>query len=123
MATLVPPAPCVGVGRLPARTPCGYGSAMVFRRARASSRRAGRGAPEAADPAAVPAPDDEDVRLLVGSALFDPGFYAAAAGCSPAPERAARHYLAHAQRRGLWPHPLFCPERVVSRAKGRVGDA
>ena len=109
---------------------------MVFDRARATSRRATRKAarlarePEQAPPtpssAGSDGPDgsgEDDVRLLLGSALFDPAFYAAAAGCASTPERAARHYLAHARRRGLWPHPLFCPERVAARAKGRVGEA
>jgi GT2 family glycosyltransferase len=67
--------------------------------------------------------DDAVVALLVSSPLFDPDWYASIAGCSAAPDRAARHYLRHARRRGLWPHPLFVPERVAGRAATRIGEA
>ena len=66
---------------------------------------------------------DAAVRLLVSSPLFDAAWYAEIAGCSSDPDRAARHYLRHGRRRGLWPHPLFVPERVASRAASKVGVA
>ena len=67
--------------------------------------------------------DNASVRLLQSSPLFDAVWYARIAGCSNEPEAAARHYLRHGRRRGLWPHPLFVPERVASRAAARVGEA
>ena len=67
--------------------------------------------------------DGAAVALLVSSPLFDADWYATIAGCSCEPDRAARHYLRHGRRRGLWPHPLFVPERVAGRASARLGGA
>src|SRR6478672_1482504 len=104
---------------------------MVKEQALARSRRALRraadrlrapGEPDGpADPGVGPDPDD--VRLLLESPLFDAHWYAGVARCSTDSERAARHYLRHGTRRGLWPHPLFVPERVAARAADAVGDA
>ena len=55
--------------------------------------------------------------------LFDAAWYAETAGCSTVPIEAARHYLRHGARRGLWPHPLFVPHHVAVRAPEAVGDA
>jgi GT2 family glycosyltransferase len=99
-------------------------SRRVLRRAagrlRGPGEQEGPGGPAAAADAG---PDPDDVRLLLESVLFDPGWYAAAARCSTDPERAARHYLRQGTRRGLWPHPLFVPERVAARAAEAVGES
>ena len=103
---------------------------MVKEQALARSRRAlrraagkVRGADTGPEHEPEETPATDDVRLLLDTPLVDADWYAGVTGCSTEPERAARHYLRHGARRGLWPHPLFVPERVGARAADVVGEA
>ncbi len=72
----------------------------------------------------LPPPQQADPpSRILASPLFDAAWYAETAGCSTVPVEAARHYLRHGARRGLWPHPLFVPHHVAVRAPEAVGDA
>lgn len=95
-------------------------SRRLVRRAVARSHATDDGAgSEGSDPRDDPG---DAMGLLLSSPLFDAAWYAEIAGCATEPERAARHYLRHGRRLGLWPHPLFVPERVAAKAPDRVGS-
>ena len=91
---------------------------------RAAWSDATRRADDSSDQAPVTPPQQADPpSRILASPLFDAAWYAETAGCSTVPVEAARHYLRHGARRGLWPHPLFVPHHVAVRAPEAVGDA
>ena len=65
--------------------------------------------------AAAAAAAREDEELLLGSVLFDEGWYSLQAGRTLDRSAAVRDYLSDGRLRGLSPHPLFDPESVRRR--------
>ena len=100
---------------------------QMIARSRGAARRvvdATRRAVDSSDRAPVTSSQQADPPAkILASPLFDAAWYAETAGCSTVPIEAARHYLRHGARRGLWPHPLFVPHHVAVRAPEAVGDA
>jgi hypothetical protein len=100
---------------------------QMIARSRGAARRvldATRRADDSSDQVPVASPQQaDDAAKILASPLFDAAWYAETAGCSPVPVEAARHYLRHGARRGLWPHPLFVPHHVAVRAPEAVGEA
>jgi GT2 family glycosyltransferase len=81
----------------------------TFRGALGRVRRRLRGAAVGAGPTSGSALAREQVDLVVGSTLFDDGWYTLCLGRDLDRRQAAEHYLAHAAELGLTPHPLFDP--------------
>ena len=100
---------------------------QMIARSRGAARRvvdATRRADDSSDRVPVTSSQQADPPAkILASPLFDAAWYAETAGCSTVPIEAARHYLRHGARRGLWPHPLFVPHHVAVRAPEAVGDA
>jgi len=73
-----------------------------------------------------PAAAREQVDLLVGSALFDDGWYSLCLGRTLTRREAAEHYLESGGELGLTPHPLFdpafCAPRLTRKKKGPADD-
>lgn len=91
-------------------------STAATERTKAEKKKADRAAADARDKAAAVAAQkatDEQVRLILGSRVFDIEWYhAQIAGELPTAERAVLHYLDRGRRAGFTPHPLFDPAEI-----------
>lgn len=64
----------------------------------------------------------DDVRLLTGSALFDPAWYARVTGVDGSPDELAADYLERPTPERPSPHPLFLRDHVAAELRERLEE-